>query len=271
MAEVDQRAQETARRELEQMKWTGPMVVLPQGHFLMGSADDDPNGRENERPQHKVTIGYRLAMAKFPVTFFMWDACIADGGVTHRPDDCGWGRGHRPVINVSWHDAHNYVNWLNKKLGIAQNDPNRYRLPSEAEWEYACRAGTNTAYWWGNEFDPSRANGSRSMWQVVFRNFSNDTGNKTLPIGHFGLAAINPYGLHDVHGNVWEWVRDNYVDTFQRSPTDGSAFENAISERVLRGGSWGSTSDELRSAQRHQLQPDRRSNGIGFRLARTLP
>jgi formylglycine-generating enzyme required for sulfatase activity len=243
------------------------MVVLPSGSFLMGSADDDVNGFEKERPQHKVTIAYKLAISRYPVTFEEWDACVADGGIDHKPEDQGWGRGKRPVINVSWEDAQAYATWLNTKLGIAATDPTRYRLPSEAEWEYACRAGATGNF--------STASGQLSDNDATYdasyveANLSPKAGkkhDKTTPVG---IYAPNPWGLYDMHGNVWEWVQDDFEDSYRGAPTDGSAWATGAANRVLRGGSWYDCARSSRSANRIFISPVIRSYYIGFRLART--
>ena len=173
------------------------MVVMPSGSFLMGSADD-AIGAENERPQHRVTIAHKLAMGRYPVTFEEWDACVADGGVTYIPDDAGWGRGKRPVINVSWVDAQNYTGWLNERLGIEANDPTRYRLPSEAEWEYACRAGTTSHFSTASGLLSGLLSGDDATYDASFVNadLSPKAGakhHKTTPVGTY---APNPWGLY---------------------------------------------------------------------------
>ena len=183
------------------------MVVIPAGSFLMGSPEGEEGRLDREGPQHPVTIGAPFALGKYEVTFDEWDACVAAGGCEHRPDDQGWGRGTRPVINVSWEDAHQYVAWLSGETGET------YRLPSEAEWEYAARAGTTTRYFWGDGEDP--ACGSANIYDQVGKaaddyggaSFGCDDGfAETAPAGSF---RANAFGLHDVSGNVWEWVEDS--------------------------------------------------------------
>jgi formylglycine-generating enzyme required for sulfatase activity len=187
--------------------------------------------------------GRNFEVGRFEVTFAQWDACVAGGGCNgYRPNDAGWGRGSRPVINVSWNDAQAYVQWLSQRTG------QRYRLLTSAEWEYAARAGTTTNFSWGDEdpvCDQSARNGA---------NFSDCTGNRTRPVGSF---QPNAFGLYDAHGNVWEWVEDCY---------DGSC-----SSRVLRGGSWNLSPGYLRSAYSSRDAPSLRSDGVlGFRVARTV-
>ena len=246
------------------------MVVLPSGSFLMGSADDDAGGYASERPQHKVSIGYQLAMGRYPVTFEEWDACVADGGVSYKPEDEGWGRGKRPVINVSWDDAQAYAAWLNTKLGIEANDPTRYRLPSEAEWEYACRAGTT-----GNFSTPSgqlNDNDATYNASIVYEALSPKAGkrhDRTTPVG---IYAPNPWGLYDMHGNVCEWVQDDYEDSYRGAPADGTAWKAGAAKRVLRGSAWNDSAWFARSASRVNNSPGNRYIKCrGCRLARTVP
>ena len=229
------------------------MVVVPAGSYRMGSA----NGWWHERPVHEVTIGTPFAVGKYEVTFAQWDACVRDLGCPQGGNiarDRGWGRGKRPVIDVSWNDAQRYVRWLSGKT----NKP--YRLLSESEWEYAARARTKTAYSWGNGIGVNRANcrGCGSLWD----------GRQTAPAGSF---APNAWGLHDMHGNVWEWVEDCWNDSYAGSPRNGSAWRSGYcSERVLRGGSWNVIPSDLRAAGRDWYIAGFRVSSIGFRVARTL-
>ena len=208
------------------------MVVVPAGSFMMGSDESS-----SEKPRHRVTIAKPFAVGKHEVTFAEWDACVVAGGCGggHRPYDRGWGRGRRPVINVSWDDAKAYVLWLNRKTG------KQYRLPSEAEWEYAARAGTTTRYSWGDDIGRNRANCANcgSRWD----------NEQTAPTGSF---RANVFGLHDVHGNVWEWVEDCWSGDYPGAPSDGRAWTGGdCGNRVLRGGSWDFNdrgSSDLRSA-----------------------
>ena len=227
------------------------MVAVPAGSFMMGSPE-----AAAEMPIHRVTIAEPLAVGKYEVTFAEWDACVADGGCYgHRPDDKGWGRENRPVMNVSWNHAQTYVMWLSENTGKT------YRLLSEAEWEYVARAGSGTRkYSWGNEVGRNRANCTKcwSRWD----------GKQTAPVGSF---AANAFGLHDVHGNVWEWGQDCWNGTYAGAPADGSAREQGdCNSRVLRGGSWGNDPWFLRSAGRNGLTTGYRSDGIGVRVARRL-
>ncbi len=236
---------------------TGPeLVVLPAGEFRMGSADNELDRWSNEGPCHQVSIGYSLAVGRYPVTFEDWDLCVADAGVRHRPADQGWGRGKRPVINVSWQDAQDYIAWLNRKTG--QN----YRLLTEAEWEYAARAGQGEKrFSWGD--DPDYRQLEQHAWYTA-----NSTG-KTQPVGQ---KLANAFGLHDLHGNVAEWVEDTYRADYDAVPADGSAHTEGSrgAGRVLRGASWLDMSRSLRTAARDRITPDHRSYKIGFRIARNL-
>ena len=233
---------------------SGPDVpVTPTGSFPMGCV----SGAwcfDNEFPVHRVTIPAPLAVGKYEVTFSEWDACVESGGCRHAPDDRRWGGGNRPVVNVSWRDAQEYVAWLSAETGF------EYRLLSESEWEYAARAGTGTAYSWGDEIGRNRANclDCGSLWDA----------DRTAPVGSFGA---NPFGLHDMHGNVFEWVGDCWNRSYVGAPSDGSVWQQGdCSLRVLRGGSWNYGARFLRSALRGWERTGGRYLNIGFRVARTL-
>ena len=236
----------------------GEMVSIPAGSFDMG--DLSGNGDEyDERPVHRVTVpAFRLG--KYEVTFAQWDACVADGGCNgYSPDEQGWGRGNRPVINVSWHAVQSFIDWLNDETG------GNYRLPTEAEWEYAARAGSVTEYGWGDAIGINMANcdGCGSQW---------DAG-RTASAGSF---PANVWGLYDMHGNVYEWLQDCWNDAseydlrgYEGAPDDGSAWtSDNCSWRVVRGGSWFGTPWSLRSAHRFRFDSSRHGPNIGFRLAR---
>jgi formylglycine-generating enzyme required for sulfatase activity len=231
------------------------MTVVPAGSFTMGSPEYEENRYDNEGPQHEVTIAQPFAVSKFELTFNEWDTCVAYGDCNSISDN-GWGRGPWPAINVTWDDAQRYVAWLSRVTGKS------YRLLTEAEYEYATRAGTTTAYPWGDEIGTNEANcyGCGSQW-----------GNKqTAPVG---LFAPNRFGLFDMVGNVWEWVEDCYHDDYLGAPADGSAWfeRNDCKEiRVVRGGSWVNDPRSLRSASRGRNSNVARSGGLGFRVARTL-
>jgi formylglycine-generating enzyme required for sulfatase activity len=231
------------------------MIVVPAGRFLMGSPPDQ--GNEGERPQHEVTIAKPFAVARFELTFDEWDACVAYGNCAANVIDNGWGRGRRPVINVSRDDARVYVKWLSWITGKT------YRLLSEAEYEYATRAGTQTAYPWGGEIrldGKAMANcrGCGSQWDA----------KQTAPVGSF---AANQFGLYDMAGNVFEWTDDCWNASYHGAPDDGSPWTTGdCSIRVVRGGSWTDVPDLLRSAARIGNDNGSRTYSLGFRVARTL-
>lgn len=233
------------------------MITLPAGKFLMGASEaDEPTleyEHDYERPQRLVTVPRPFGLGRTTVTFAMWDAAVAAGFVAPQgavqPHDEGWGRGTRPVIYVRWHDAEAYCEWLNERLGLR---PGTYRLPSEAEWEYACRAGTVTPFSFGGMISPQQAN-HHSL--------------RTVPVG--SLPA-NPWGLCEMHGNVFEWVEDAF-GLYPNHVTDSRPLAQAdLSRRVLRGGSWASGATPLRSSYRFRMEPEYRSDVTGFRIARTL-
>jgi len=230
------------------------MVWLPRGEFEMGD-DSQADG-----PPHRVQINYPLAVGRYEVTFAEWDACVAANGCRRRPDDAGWGRGRQPVINVSWVDSQQYVAWLSSRTG------RRYRLLSEAEWEYAARGGAQTRYWWGDEPGRNHENcyNCGSRWD----------GRRTAPVGSF---APNAFGLYDVLGNVSEWVEDCYHASYRDAPNDGSAWtqncsqdapRGARDERVMRGGAWQYPAQLTRSTFRTRFSNGYYDFRIGLRVAR---
>ena len=233
------------------------MVAIPAGSFTMGS----PPSEQQAEAQHRVTIAAPFAAGKFEITFDEWTSCIEDGGCGgHRPGDQGWGRGQRPVIGVSWDDAKGYVAWLSRKSGKP------YRLLSEAEWEYAARAGTSTTFAFGDKLSPSDANFDGS---TDGSGPSDINRQKTMPAGSF---PANKFGLHDMHGNVAEWVEDCWhAEYTANAPADGSAWvEGNCDGRVVRGGSWEDSSEELRSAARTGGYKEDQFDTTGFRVARGL-
>jgi formylglycine-generating enzyme required for sulfatase activity len=250
----------------------GPeMVVVPAGEFTMGSSPSEiaalkkeyeKDWFEWEGPQHLVRIKAPFAVSRFAVTFDEWDACIADGGCKgYRPSDQGWGRGKRPVINVSFDDAMAYVAWLSRRTGKS------YRLLSEAEREYVTRAGTRTPFWWGETISTAQANydgnyTSRGGAKGEYR-------QRTVSVDSF---EPNPWGLYNVHGNVWEWCEDAWHDDYKGAPEDGSAWLEGgdANRRVVRGGSWIDIPRVLRAANRDWDTSDDRFSLLGFRVARTL-
>ena len=225
------------------------MVEIPGGTFRMG--DMSGEGGDDERPVHSVTVP-AFKMGKHEVTFAQWDACVADGGCSRYSPDADWGgRGNRPVIDVSWDKIQKFIDWLNAKTG------GNYRLPTEAEWEYAARAGSTTLYSWGNSIGSNRAN--------CLNDYCGDRWRYTALVGSF---SANAWGIHDMHGNVWEWVQDCDHDSYVGAPTDGSAWTSGdCSVRVIRGGSWDGYPRHLRSAIRRGYARSYRHNYVGFRLA----
>ncbi len=273
------------------------MVVIPTGRFRMGAPVDAASSLEVAQPQHEVTIDKGFAMARTTVTvgeyreFVRASGYVPDSvklggssiydersGAVRDDSSATWqddyaGRradDNLPVVNVSWNDAVAYTEWLSERTG------KRYRLPSEAEFEYALRAGTTTPYWWGDgvpgkpvENLTGSADRSRSgrRWSHAFRGYRD---------GYWGPApvmsfAANPFGLYDINGNVSAWVLDCWHDNYIRAPIDGSAWINpGCSAHVVRGGSWGSSPDQVNSAYRQGANSDVRSGRVGFRVAREL-
>ncbi len=262
----EREAREKAERERVRREWSGrvgqtfrdcdacpEMVVVPAGSFTMGSPPHEEGRDDDEGPIHRVTIVAPFAVGRYEVTIAEWDACVAAGGCRYRIEDEDWGRGRRPAINVEWSQAKEYVSWLSRETGKP------YRLPTEAEWEYAARAGTETRYSWGDDIGLNRANcnGCGSRWDY----------EKTARVGSF---AANGFGLHDMHGNVWEWVEDCSHGSYLGAPSDGSAWtaRSDCRKRVRRGGSWFDKPRYLRSANRGRRDYGHEEDG--FRVARTL-
>lgn len=226
------------------------MIVVRAGEFEMGSSG--PNDLEFEKPVRKVTIRKPFAIGRSEVTFREWDACVAAGSCP-RLDDRGWGRGDRPVINVTWSEAKAYTRWLSQKTG------HRYRLPSEAEWEYAARGATTTPFWWGRDAGQNRAN---------CRDCGTGRPVQSQSVGSF---QQNPFGLFDTSGNAAEWVEDCWNDNYRGAPQDGSAWTTGQCRlRVLRGGSFDNPSTYLRPSARFRYDADVRYHANGFRVVREL-
>ena len=229
------------------------MIVVPAGKFVMGEAD---GGMTGDAPATPVSLPKAIAVGQFEVTFEEWDACVSDGGcLSYKPHDDGWGRGKQPVMNISWFDTLGYLNWLYSKTG------HFYRLPSEAEWEFAARAGSVTNYWWGDKTGTN---------QAVCKDCGNEGDyNRSAPVGSF---SPNAFGLYDTAGNLWEWTQDCYSMTSYREHT---AYPGPVSgpddcSRVLRGGGWDIISTGLRSSFRLTSGPSNRNNIYGFRVVRDL-
>jgi formylglycine-generating enzyme required for sulfatase activity len=213
------------------------MVEIPGGTFLMGSREEDKDSFSNEYPQHEVIVPAFL-MGKYPITQYQYEAVMGDNPSNFKG-------ANRPVECVSWFDAVVFCQKLSQQSG------KDYRLPSEAEWEYACRAGTTTSYYFGESLDKNQANF--------------DSGS-TTDVGHY---PPNDFGLYDMHGNVWEWCLDHWHGHYQGAPTDGKAWTTGgyANTRIMRGGSWNHYPRRCRSASRLWYEPDNQSNYIGFRIA----
>jgi formylglycine-generating enzyme required for sulfatase activity len=276
---------------------TPAMVVIPTGSFQMGVADNDNDHADTELPQHAVTIDKGFAMARSAITvdqfreFVRASGYVPDSvklggssvydersGALRQDDQASWqddysghpAAGNLPVVNISWNDAKAYADWLSQRTGKV------YRLPSETEFEYALRGGTSTRYWWGSGI-PTRpvenltGSGDRSRsgrrWSHAFRGYKD---------GYWGPAPVmsfvaNPFGLFDINGNVSEWVQDCWHDNYVRAPNDNTAWVNpGCSAHVVRGGSWGSSPEQVNSAYRQGVDGDARSGRVGFRVVREL-
>lgn len=214
----------------------------PAGETLMSLSQD-------AGPQHTVTVNSFL-VGKYEVTFNQWSACVNGGGCQDNPNpnDQGWGRGDRPVVNVSWDDAQEYVRWISRQTG------RQYRLLTESEWEYAARAGTTTPYSTGSSMSARQAR------------FNSDS---TAPVGSY---PSNLFGIYDMHGNVEEWVGDCYNSSYVGAPSNGTVWESGdCSMRIARGGNFGALdARSLHSARRDSQPRSTRFRGIGFRVARSL-
>jgi formylglycine-generating enzyme required for sulfatase activity len=252
-AEQEKGAAETAGSEFKECAVACPsMVVIPAGKFSMGSPEEEVDRTEGEGPQHEVAIARPFAVSKYEVAFDQWDACVAAAACPRARD--AWGRGIMPVINVSWDDAQLYVAWLSRLTG------KEYRLLTEAEWEYAVRAGSNTRYAWEDEpgIGNANCNGCGGAWIL-----------QAAPVGSF---RPNAFGIYDMEGNVWEWVEDIWHDSYEDAPADGSAWLQGgdATYRVIRGGSWHNETELLRAASRFKRHRKVQFDTLGFRVARTM-
>jgi formylglycine-generating enzyme required for sulfatase activity len=231
------------------------LVVIPSGSFIMGLKATS----KKSRPAHQVQITKPFAIGRFEIKFSEWQSCVGTGGCKTNPDDHRWGKKNRPVINITYFDVKNYINWITKKTG------HRYRLPSEAEWAYANRAGTSTLWWWGDKVGTNHANckDCGSPWS--------DNGDKVHGTSPVGMFPPNPFGLHDTTANVFEWVEDCWNSSYKGAPIDGSAWTKGNCHyRVIRGGSFYYYSKVGRSAYRAKNPPNVKSYWLGFRVAREL-
>ena len=247
-----------------------PMIVVPPGRFVMGSPADESGHIATEAPQHVVTIDRAFAVGKYEITFDDWEACVSDRRCA-RLADSGFGRGRRPVINVSYEDTMPYLAWLSEKTN------RKYRLLTEAEWEYAARAGSDKTRFWGNSpdqackfanvFNPATMAKYKDSDRVAFR--CDDGYVETAPVGSL---KPNGFGLYDMLGNVWEWVDDCWNISYGGAPSDGSAWNTGdCAKRVVRGGGWYYGPRNVRAAKRLPTAPVQRSHDLGFRVARSLP
>ena len=264
---IDDRPAARLKRQQDDAPKRGPqpdMVVIQPGTFMMGSPAGEERRDRNEGPQVEVTIPYAFEIGRYEVTFDDWAACVAGGGCKgYKPSDNGWGKGKRPVTNVSFDDVQSYVRWINKATGQT------YRLPSEAEWEYVARAGST--------FPFSTTSGMAISDREANFNGEHPYGpgaapgrylKKTVPVGSY---APNAFGVYDIHGNVYEWVSDCYVAGHAGNPGDGSArTDGDCKARIIRGGSWVTHGYQMRAAKRLRYTTDYRYDDFGFRLARTL-
>jgi formylglycine-generating enzyme required for sulfatase activity len=236
------------------------MSVAPAGKFSFGTPASEPSRQAAEGPVKEIEIEKPFAIGAREVTFAEWDACVADGGCNAEAGfDAGWGRGRRPVINVSWEDAQSYVRWLSAKTGGS------YRLPTEEEWEFAARGGADTAFSFGPIVKPTQANFDASH---PYGGAPAEARNKTAPVGSY---QKNAYGLYDMHGNVWEWVEDCWSASHANAPAAGAAPVGDCKTRVLKGGAWNTGGWRLRAGHRIAKAPTAREFDNGFRVVKELP
>ncbi|MFD1560191.1 formylglycine-generating enzyme family protein [Paraburkholderia silviterrae] len=225
------------------------LIAVTPGNFMMGNDTDDPS----EKPVHRVTIGHSYALSKYAVTVAQWNAC-ANAGACPRLSSESNSAPNAPVRDLSWDDAQQYVKWLSKVSGKP------YRLPTEAEWEYAARGGSATRYWWGNEMRKGTANckDCGPPWRVEAPD----------DVGSF---PANPYGFYDMAGGVWEWVSDCWHNSYKNAPDDGRTWDEPNCQtRVIRGGSWRDGAGYMLSATRFKYDSSVRYNANGFRVARDM-
>ncbi len=257
------------------------LVVIPAGEFLMGSPPEEPE-REEDEPQHHVTISQPFALSTTPITWNQWEACVRDDwcpaeeidtALRQNPDGTpnenyrDYGRGTRPAVGMNWYDTQRFVGWLNWKTG----EDDAYRLPTDAEWEYAARAGTTTAYPWGATLDYEYGNfGKREGGLGGWAEGRDVWVDETSPVASF---PANAWGLYDMFGNIFEWTQDCYEVDMAHAPVDGSAStEGNCANRVFRSGTFTSNPYMQRSARRGAPYPatTRGRNYLGFRVAKTL-
>jgi len=235
------------------------MVVVPAGRFTMGSPGSEKH--RGTEAQHEVTIPAPFAVSRFEITFAEWDACVAEGGCGGYKPEAPWGRGRQPAVNIDWNRAKAYVAWLSAKTG------HRYRLLSEAEWEYAARAGSRTPFAFGQTLSSDQANFDAS--EKTDLNPKGRMRGRTVAVGAF---RPNAFGLYDMHGNAWEWVEDCWNDEYHPGlPADGKpALTGDCAGHVLRGGSWEDGAADVRAAARVASGAAEHSWSDGLRVAREL-
>ncbi|MEH1958517.1 MAG: formylglycine-generating enzyme family protein [Nostoc sp.] len=247
------------------------MVAIPGGKFLMGSPENEPKQYDSESPQHTVTV-QSFFMGKFPVTQSQWAvvAALKKVNIDLNPDPSNFKGANRPVEQVSWDDAIEFCARLSNKTGKP------YRLPSEAEWEYACRAGTTTPFYFGETITTDLANYRGTDWNYEGTLYPGNYGQG--PKGEFreqttdvGKFPPNPFALFDMHGNIWEWCQDAWHENYNGAPADGSAWMSDNDDRVLRGGSWCNVPRFCRSANRCWVARDGRNSNVGFRVVVAAP
>ncbi|MGE4246689.1 MAG: SUMF1/EgtB/PvdO family nonheme iron enzyme [Parvibaculaceae bacterium] len=236
------------------------MVVVPDGKITLGSPQSEAGRQKSEGPQVEVTIGKPFAVSKLEVTYDQWESCALEGGCGgYRPKDAGGGKGNLPVAYVSWDDAKAYVSWLRQRTGLP------YRLLSEAEWEYAAKAGASTAYSTGSEILTTQANFDGSQLTTARK-----VGDYLGHASEVGSYPANGFGLHDMHGNVAEWVEDCWNDSHAGASADGSPRSGDCSRRLAKGGAWYFEAPFARAAARMSYPKQKRLNIVGFRIARDL-
>lgn len=244
------------------------MVVVPAGSYQMGATPGRDGAGADEGPARTVSIGKKFAVSRYEITFDDWDACVKARRCGHRPADEGWGRSRRPVINVTWRDALEFTEWLSQRTGA------KYRLLSEAEWEYTARAGQKGMRNWQGEgnacqyasvYDRVGASANSFKWKS---HSCSDGFPQTAPVGNF---LANAFGLHDMLGNVWEWTADCWNPTYAGAPGTAAARTGGdCAHRVVRGGSWGDKPQDVRFSDRFSVQARIRTSNIGFRVARDI-
>jgi formylglycine-generating enzyme required for sulfatase activity len=241
--------------------WCPEMVVIPAGTFMMGSPPGEPERDDSEGPQREVTFASPFALGRYPVTFDEFDHFCRETGREPPTDQKKWGRLRRPAVNVSVDDAEDYLVWLADATGRA------YQLPSEAVWEYGCRAGTITPFWTGETISTDQANYDGN--HIYGSGRKGSYRKQTTPVGHF---PANPFGLYDMHGDVWEWCADPWHQDYHGASTDGSVWLEGgdTSTAVARGGSWNYVPRSCRSAFRNYWRRGYRGVNVGFRAARML-